>query len=304
MSRIVIGTRASKLAVTQAEWAIAKLKQAVPELEVNLVKIKTTGDQDMNVVLGRSAGQGIFVKELEIALLHHKIDLAVHSLKDLPTEIPAGLSLAAVTERIDARDALISQVGKLSELAPGSRIGTGSGRRAIQLLAIRRDISICPIRGNIDTRLQKVTQGEVEGVIVAAAAMMRMGWQDRITEFLPPENFTPAVGQGALGIEIRSGDEETASLISKINHETTWQCVTAERTFLKALGGGCRSHIAALGLISGGVLRLYGMVANASGSHILRASAQGSTSAPEEVGQSLAHKMIEMGALRLIADRA
>ena len=304
MSKIVIGTRGSKLAVTQAEWVIAKLKQVVPDLEVSLVKIKTAGDQDASMVLGRSAGQGIFVKELETALLQHKIDLAVHSLKDLPTEIPAGLSLAAVTERIDARDALVSRTGRLNELTPGARIGTGSGRRAIQLLAIRRDISICPIRGNIDTRLRKVAQGEVEGVIVAAAAMIRMGWQDRITEFLPPEHFTPAVGQGALGIEIRSEDKETASLVSKINHKTTWQCVTAERTFLKALGGGCRSPIAALGLISGGVLRLYGMIANASGSQILRASVEGSTSAPQKVGHSLAHRMIEMGALRLITDRA
>jgi len=303
MSKIVIGTRGSKLAVTQAEWVIAKLKQVVPDLEVSLVKIKTAGDQDASMVLGRSAGQGIFVKELETALLQHKIDLAVHSLKDLPTEIPAGLSLAAVTERIDARDA-VSRTGRLNELTPGARIGTGSGRRAIQLLAIRRDISICPIRGNIDTRLRKVAQGEVEGVIVAAAAMIRMGWQDRITEFLPPEHFTPAVGQGALGIEIRSEDKETASLVSKINHKTTWQCVTAERTFLKALGGGCRSPIAALGLISGGVLRLYGMIANASGSQILRASVEGSTSAPQKVGHSLAHRMIEMGALRLITDRA
>ncbi len=167
----------------------------------------------------------------------------------------------------------------LHELAPGSKIGTGSPRRAVQLLALRPDLQVCDIRGNIDTRLRKVSDGEFDGVIVAAAAMIRLGWEDRITEYLPIEHFTPAVGQGTLGIEIRSEDKEIATLVSKINDEPTWQAVTAERTFLQALGGGCRAPIAALGIVSDNTLKLTGMVAGVDGAHILRATEEGNASA-------------------------
>jgi hydroxymethylbilane synthase len=244
----------------------------------------------------------VFVKELEKALLDGEIDLAVHSLKDLPTEIPYGLFLAAATTRLDPRDVLISRAGKLAGLAPGSKIGTGSLRRSVQLLALRPDLEICGIRGNIDTRLRKVSEGEVDGIIVAAAALIRLGWQDKTTEYLPIEHFTPAVGQGALGIETRSEDKETASLASAINHEPTWQSVTAERTFLRALGGGCRAPIAALGIVSDGVLKLSGMVASVDGVHILRATEEGDALAPEQVGKRLTQKMVAMGALDYIAE--
>jgi hydroxymethylbilane synthase len=208
--------------------------------------------------------------------------------------------LAAVTARLDPRDVLVSRCGSLCELTPGSKIGTGSPRRAAQLLALRPDLLACGIRGNIDTRLLKVSDGEFDGVIVAAAAMIRLGWEDRITEYLPIEHFTPAVGQGALGIEIRSEDKEIATLVSKINDGPTWQAVTAERTFLQTLGGGCRAPIAALGSVSDGTLKLTGMVAGADGSQILRASEEGNTSAPEQLGERLARKMLESGALALI----
>ncbi len=300
MREITIGTRGSKLAVIQAEELLAKLREAFPGLKAGVVKIKTAGDRYRTIALDEFAGQGIFVKELEKALLDRQIDIAVHSLKDLPTEIPDGLTLSAATARLDPRDVLVSRCGKLYELAPGSKIGTGSPRRAVQLLALRPDLQVCGIRGNIDTRLRKVAEGEFDGVIVAAAAMIRLGWKDRIKEYLPVEHFTPAVGQGTLGIEIRSEDKEIATLISKINDEPTWQAVTAERTFLQALGGGCRAPIAALGIVSANTLKLTGMVASIDGIHILRATEEGSASTPEQLGNRLAKKMSEMGALALI----
>jgi len=294
---ITIGTRGSKLALVQAEWVLAKLREINPGLKASIVKIVTRGDQEINTGLDKFAGQGIFVKELERALIDGKIDLAVHSLKDMPITIPGELSLAAVTLRFDPRDVLISRAGRLTELIPGSKIGTGSIRRTVQLLAYRSDLEICEIRGNIDTRLRKVFKGELDGIVIAAAAMIRMGGEDKITEYLPVEHFVPAVGQGALGIEIRSNDKETTTLVSYVNHEATWQSVVAERVFLQALGGGCRSPIAALGMISDNTLKLEGMVASTSGSNILRCSEEGIALAPEEVGTRLAQKMIEMGAL-------
>ncbi len=300
--RIAIGTRGSKLAVIQAESVLAELKRTTPGLEAAIVKIATRGDREGDTELHKFAEQGVFVKELEKALIGGKIDLAVHSLKDLPTEIPDGLSLAAATARLDPRDVLVSRAGKLAELAPGSKIGTGSPRRAVQLQAYRSDLEICEMRGNIDTRLRKVAEGEVDGIVVAAAALVRLGWEDRITEYLPPEHFVPAVGQGTLGIEIRSGDKETAALVSRVNHKATWQSVVAERTFLQALGGGCRAPIAALGVVSGGVLKLDGMVAGAESSHILRCSGEGDALAPEKVGARLAQKMVHMGASDYVAE--
>ncbi len=299
---IAVGTRGSKLAEIQAESVVIKLKEAMAELDARVVKIVTTGDRENTTALDKFAGQGVFVKELEQALIDGKINLAVHSLKDLPTEIPDGLLLAAVTARLDPRDVLVSRGKRLADLAPGSRIGTGSLRRAVQLLTYRSDLEICEIRGNIDTRLQKVTQGEFDGIIVAAAALIRLGWQDKITEYLPADHFVPAVGQGALGIEIRSDDTETAELISRANHEPTWRSVTAEREFLRALGGGCRAPIAALGTVSGNTLKLEGMVATADASHILRQSEEGDALAPEKVGVRLAQKMAGLGALDLIAN--
>jgi hydroxymethylbilane synthase len=300
MREITIGTRGSKLAMIQAEELLARLREIFPGLKAGLVKIRTRGDRYSTTALEEFAGQGVFVKELEKALLDKRIDLAVHSLKDLPSEIPEGLLLAAVTTRLDPRDVLISRCEKIAELAPGSKIGTGSPRRAVQLLALRPDLRVCNIRGNIDTRLRKVSDGEFDGAIVAAAAMIRLGWEERITEYLPIDHFTPAVGQGTLGIEIRFEDKEIATLLSKINDETTWHAVTAERTYLQALGGGCRAPIAAFGTVSGSILKLTGMVAGANGSQLLRAAEDGYASDSERIGRRLAQKMADMGALALI----
>ena len=299
---IVVGSRRSKLALIQAESVMAMMKEINPDLGISISKIVTEGDRNRRTRLDQMAGAGIFVKELEEALLDSRIDIAVHSLKDVPAEIPGELRLLAVTERIDPRDVLISRSGKLDELPPGSRIGTGSLRRAAQLISYRPDLKVCSIRGNIDTRLRKVLSGEVDGIILAAAAMLRLGWEDRISEYLPLEYFLPSVGQAVLMIESRLDDEEMVELVSPINHLPTWQSITAERAFLSALGGGCRAPIAALGTVSGAILKLEGMVADASGRQKLCASEEGNAMLPEEIGVSLAQKILDMGASKFITE--
>jgi len=300
--KIVIGSRGSRLAMTQAEAVSTELQQSNPGLEFILTTMLTRGDREPRVSLNRMADVGVFVKELEEALLDGTIDLAVHSLKDMPTQIPFGLSLAAVAARLDPRDVLVSKNTGLAELASGSRIGTGSLRRVVQLLSYRTDLRIQSVRGNVDTRLQKVSSGQLDGVILAAAAMIRLDWQERITEYLPLEHFLPAVGQGALGIEIRSGDEQMAELVSVVSHRPTWCSVVAERAFIRALGGGCRAPIAALGTVDDDTLRLEGMVAGSGGQSMVRGSEEGNMSGPEEVGIRLAQKMLEMGAMQIIAE--
>ena len=298
--RIVVGSRGSRLALVQTESVIAKIREANPHLEVNLRKIVTTGDRDRHTQLDR-IGVAVFVKELEQALLDGRIDMAIHSLKDVPTEVPQGLRLLAVTERLDPRDALVAK-SKLNTLTPGSRIGIGSLRRAVQLTQFRPDLEVCSIRGNIDTRLYKVSSGEVDGVIVAAAAMLRLNWEDKITEYLPLEHFLPSVGQGALVVEARLDDKEMADIVFPLNHLPTWQSIIAERVFLRAMGGSCRVPIAALGKVNGSTLKVEGMIANPKGGGMLRASEEGSARSPEEVGARLAQKMLAMGASEFIAE--
>ena len=303
MSRkIVVGSRGSKLALIQAESVAAKIRETNPSIEVSISQIVTKGDRDRHVQLDQMAGIGVFVKELEEALLDGRIDLAVHSLKDMPAEIPQGLCLAAVTERADPRDVLVSRGERLAELASGAKIGTGSLRRAVQLNACRPDLEACGIRGNVDTRLRKVANGEFDGVILAAAALKRLGWEDRVSEYLPTEHFLPAVGQGALAIETRLDDSEVAKIVVPLNHLPTWQSITAERAFLSTLGGGCRAPIAALGTVNGTVLRLEGMVADVGRKMTLFSAEEGSNTAPEELGVRLAQKLLRMGASEFIAE--
>lgn len=300
--KIVVGSRGSNLALIQAEEVLTRLRELSSEIEFSLAPIVTRGDRERNVPLDRMPGVGVFVKELEEALFDRRIDLAVHSLKDMPVQIPHDLALAAVGARLDPRDVLASRGEKLAELAAGSRIGTGSLRRMSQLSNCRPDLKVETIRGNIDTRLNRVSSGDLDGVVLAAAAMIRMGWEERITEYLPLEHFLPAVGQGTLGLEIRSGDEQVAELVSVLNHRPTWCSVVAERAFLQALGGGCHAPIAALGIVNGDNIKLEGMVSDATGQTILRSSEEGSTSDPEQVGVRLAKKMLETGALRILAE--
>ncbi len=298
--RIVVGSRGSKLALLQAQEVVDQLSLANPHLNFELKTIKTAGDIDRKTSLNVLGGKGIFVKEIEDALLRRDIDIAVHSLKDMPTDIPSGLRLAAATERLDPRDVFVSARGvRLSKLPPGSRIGTGSQRRAVQLLAQRRDVTITDMRGNIDTRLRKCTSGEVDGIMLAAAALIRMKLDGKITEYLLADTFVPAVGQGTLGIEIRD-DGAMDDIVAALNHRPTWLAVTAERAFLKALGGGCREPIAALGIIKGAKLYLRGMVANCASNDVMYADVSGESKAAEKVGARLASEMLKQGAGALI----
>jgi hydroxymethylbilane synthase len=300
--RLVVGSRGSRLAVIQAEELIGQLRNAVPQLELSLVKIRTQGDRDRKSPLNQIGGRGVFVKELEDALLRGKIDVAVHSLKDMPSQLDPGLQLAAVPPRRDPRDALVSGSGKtLSQLPAGARIGTGSQRRALELQAFRPDLKACPLRGNIDTRVSKVCPGGLDGVIVAAAALERMGWQDKVTEYLPIEVFLPAACQGALGVEIKAG-EGAAATVALVNDEVSWQTTAAERAFLRTLGGGCRSAIAAMARIENDTMHIEGMVAGLLSSKTVRAKLTSSRHMPEELGKRLAEKLLEMGAGKLIEE--
>lgn len=300
MKKLIVGSRASRLALLQANSVIDRLNSAKNKCAIHLCKIVTSGDKDRHTQLER-LGAAAFVKELEEALLDGRIDIAIHSLKDVPTTLPEGLCLAAVSERIDPRDTLVSASG-LMDLPPGSTIATDSLRRAVQLAALRPDLKTCNIRGNIDTRLRKVVSGEADGLIMAAAALIRLGWQDRIREFLPVEHFLPAVGQGAIAIEARSCDSEVLSMVSVLNDRPSWQAVMAERAFLRALGGGCRAPIAALGRVDGNSLSLEGMVAGITSRKVLRLRIEGRADDAEDTGKQLAAQLIRSGAADLIAE--
>ncbi len=299
---IVVGSRGSKLALIQAESVVARIRETNPGIKVSISHIVTQGDRDPHIQFDQMEEIGVFVKELEEALLDGRIDLAVHSLKDMPTQIASGLCLAAVTERLDPRDVLVSRGERLVELAYGAKIGTGSLRRTVQLSVCRPDLEICGIRGNVDTRLRKVADGEFDGVILAAAALKRLGWENRISEYLPTEHSLPAVGQGTLAIETRLDDSKVVKIALPLNHRPTWQSITAERAFLSALEGGCRAPIAALGTINGTILKLEGMVADVGRKKILLSSEEGSNTAPEELGRRLAQKLIAMGAAEFLAE--
>lgn len=299
---VVIGTRGSQLALRQTELVVDKLRQLCPDYSFVIQQMKTKGDQNPDAPLTKFSGKGVFVAELEVALLAGKIDLAVHSFKDLPVQISSGLTIAAAMERDDPRDALISARScPLNQLPSGARLGTGSPRRAIQLKAFRPDLEFCHIRGNVDTRWRKMHTQGFDGIILAAAGLVRLGWQERITEYLSPEICIPAVGQGALAVEVRVGDKEIGQLVAAINHLPTAKAVAAERSFLQGLGGGCHAPIAALGKIMNNILELDGMVASGEGGIMIREKERGSPDSPEEVGRKLAEKLLKMGAREILA---
>lgn len=253
--------------------------------------------------LSRIGGKGVFVKEVQEALLGGKVDIAVHSFKDLPTEPNPGLTLACITRRLDPRDALVSREGlSLDRLPPGARVGTSSPRRSAQLKAFRPDLALVEMRGNLDTRLRKVASGMVETAVVATAGLLRLGWGDRISQFIPPEICLPSVGQGALAVEMREGDEELAEMLAALDHPPTRLAVTAERAFLEALGGGCHYPIAALGEMVGQRLLLQGMVASPTGERVLRDRAEGKD--PVATGQALARKLLGQGAGEILKEVA
>lgn len=295
--KIRIGTRGSKLAVVQCEWVRDRLREHNPSVEVDLVRIKTKGDKILDSPLSRIGGKGLFVKEIEEALLAGSIDLAVHSMKDMPAELPEGLILTSYPEREDPHDVLVSHGDvSLAEMREGGRLGTSSLRRAAQVLHKRPDLEIVPLRGNVDTRLKKLRSGAFDAVILAAAGMSRLGLEDEISQILPTEEVLPAIGQGALGLEVKEGNRAAIDLLSFMNHPPTEWAVRAERAFLHRLEGGCQVPIAGFARLDGEELVLEGMVAELDGTRLLRDEMRGTREQAAEIGVSLAERLIAAGA--------
>ncbi len=295
-SGLIIGTRGSALARWQAEWVKARLQAAHPDLDVSLAIIKTTGDKILDVPLASVGGKGLFVKEIEEALLSGAVDLAVHSMKDVPTVLPEPLHLAAIPPRETPYDALISRDNlPLAALPAGATVGTSSLRRQAQLLAHRRDLKIVSVRGNLDTRLRKVTDGLMDAIVLAAAGLRRLGWESSITELLPPDVCLPAIGQGALGIECRRADERVNRLLAALDDRSARVCVGAERAFLARLEGGCQVPIAAHATLVGDRLRLQGLIAGVRGERVLRDEQTGAAADGAALGRELAERLLGRG---------
>ncbi|MDF9408051.1 MAG: Porphobilinogen deaminase [Pelotomaculum sp. PtaB.Bin013] len=298
---IVIGTRESRLALWQANWVKDCLQKLAPAYSFRIKGIKTLGDKNLDTALAKIGDKGLFTKELELALLRGKIDLAVHSMKDMPTILPEGLVIGAVCRRENPGDVLISRKGnKLEDLPPGAIIGTSSLRRRAQLCHYRNDFKIINLRGNVDTRLGKLESEMMDAVVLSFAGVHRLGLGDRITQLIPLEVCLPAVGQGSIGVEIRAGDEEMQNLTGKIDHHESRLAVTAERALLRKLEGGCQIPVGALGTVDNGRLLLEGVVASLDGSKLVRSSWSGSAEDAASIGVQLAEKLAQMGAGELL----
>ena len=300
MKPVTIGTRGSKLALWQAHWIEERLKDRNVPTRIEI--IKTTGDKITDVALAKVGSEtglkGVFTKEIEEALIAGSIDLAVHSLKDLPTELDPRLAVNCIPKRADPRDVLVGMT--LAELPKGATVGTSSLRRAAQMRHLRPNVQVQDIRGNVDTRLRKLDEGRYDAILLASAGLHRLGWQDRIAEILEPEVMLPAVGQGALGIETRSGDDAINELLSPLDDPETRIAVTAERALLAALGGGCQVPLGAHAILDGERLSLLGVVVSEDGRQTVRAAVTGAPDAPEALGQAAAARLLERGARDLI----
>lgn len=302
LKELRIGTRASQLALWQANWVKSELEKRYPDMTVTLLKIKTLGDKILDVPLAQVGGKGLFVKEIEEAMLRGEIDIAVHSMKDVPTEFPEGLGLYCITEREDPRDAVISRGVKFAELPQGARIGTSALRRQAQLLKVRPDLEMVIIRGNVETRMNKLETEGLDAVILAAAGLNRLGFADRISELLPPDLSLPAIGQGALGIECNLTDEDVKDAISFFNHPETSAAVRAERALLWRCEGGCQVPIAAYGEVTGGELKLTGFIASVDGKVSVKGSVTGPVEHPEKLGVQLAEQLLAEGGHAILAE--
>jgi len=299
-----VGTRGSDLALWQARHVIALLSPERPGVEFHVVEVTTRGDRDRETPLHRAGGVGLFVKGLEVALLDERIDLAVHSLKDMPSRMPSNLALAAVPQRADPRDTLVSATGaRLTDLPAGARIGTGSPRRKAQILALRPDLKVVGIRGNVDTRLAKVFAGDYDAVVLAAAGLIRLDREEAITEYLSPEILLPAAGQGALAVEIRADDDGTRVTVAAANHGPSWAAAQAERSFMARLGAGCHVPAAAYAVVEGdeGRLWLRGLVASPDGQPVIRAERRGAMDAADVLGRAVAEDVLQRGAEELLS---
>ena len=292
-----VATRKSQLALWQAEHVATLLRRAHAGLEVELVPIVTQGDRIQDRTLAAIGGKRLFIKELEVALEERRADIAVHSMKDLPSDLPEGLTIAAVLERADARDALLTaKAARLDDLPRGARVGTSSLRRQAQLLAARPDLTIETLRGNVDTRLRRLDAGDMDAIVLACAGLIRLGLESRITARLDPKISLPAVAQGVIGIECRSADARTRGLVTVLNHPATRIAMDAERAFAHRLGGSCQSPIAAHAELEGKRLILNGLVAEPDGSRLLRDTLSGSVDDPAALGRQLAERILAAGA--------
>ena len=300
-SQIIIATRESALALWQANFIRARLAKLYPQTESKILGMTTRGDQILDVSLSKIGGKGLFIKELEQALEDRRADIAVHSMKDVPMEMPAGYVLAAIAEREDPRDAFVSnQYTGLDALPPGSVVGTSSLRRESQLRARFPHLQVQPLRGNVQTRLRKLDEGQFAAIILAAAGLKRLGLADRITALLSPEVSLPAVGQGALGIECRSDRTDLIKLMEPLHHLPTAQCVEAERAMSRALGGSCEVPLGGFAEINGGVLRLRGFVASQDGSRVISDELSGNPGMGAVMGAQLAQNLKARGAQEIL----
>lgn len=297
-NKLIIGTRGSKLALWQANWVKERLEKLYPYLKIEIEKIKTTGDKILDTPLAKIGGKGLFVKEIEEALLSKKIDIAVHSMKDVPTEIPEGLQISAICEREDPRDAFISIDGTLlSGLPKGAQIGTSSLRRIVQLKALRKDLEIKPLRGNVDTRLRKLKEGKFYGIILAMAGIKRMGLESNVTETIPEEIMIPAIGQGAIGIETRLDDDFINEIIKPLNHQETSICVLSERAFLSVIGGGCQVPLACHAkLLKNKQLKIIAMIGDPyCEMPMIKGNKEGRIKDAQKLGKELAEELLLIG---------
>jgi len=299
--QIRIGTRGSQLALWQARWVQSRIQSIEPDAEIELTTIKTIGDKILDVPLAKVGGKGLFVKEIEEAILDGRVDLAVHSMKDMPSELPEGLVIGAVPEREMPGDVLLSRKDlRLSELPEGAQIGTSSLRRGAQLLACRPDLRIVPLRGNLDTRIRKLDTENLDAIVLAAAGVRRLGLQTRVTEYLDVDIMVPAVGQGALCIECRKNDDMLRPILDAMEDPGTRTVVTAERAFLARLEGGCQVPIAGHGILENDRLQVTGLVAELDGKTVIRESLDGLPEKAEEIGTSLADILLERGAREIL----
>ncbi|GAA5588198.1 porphobilinogen deaminase [Acinetobacter calcoaceticus] len=301
MKTLKIATRQSPLALWQAEYIRARLQELHPDLTVELVKFVTQGDKILDTPLAKIGGKGLFVKELEAALLDRRADLAVHSMKDVPMALPEGLTLAVICEREDPLDAFVSnQFEKFADLPQGAKVGTSSLRRKSQILKQRPDLQIIDLRGNVGTRLGKLDDGQYDAIILASAGLKRLGLSERIRHCLTPDISLPAVGQGALGLECRAADNEVLSLIQPLLHQETDVCVRAERAFNAYLEGGCQVPIAGYATLQNGQIHIEGRVGSADGQTLLRAELTDEASNAQQLGENLARNLLDQGAGELL----
>ena len=301
--KIVIGTRSSKLALWQADYVAECLKEEYPGLEVEMKLMTTKGDKILDAPLAKIGGKGLFTKELEQEMLEGGIDLAVHSLKDMPTEVPEGLVIAAITKRADPGDAVVSlKYGHFADLPQGAKVGTSSLRRKAQLLHARPDLNIQDLRGNVNTRLRKLEEENFDAIVLAVAGLTRLGFKDRIAEVMPREIMLPAVGQGALAIEARGDDAEILEMLAFLNDEDMVACAKGERAFLAKVEGGCQVPVGVYGSVEEGELQLEAVIASLDGTRLYRDKLTGAKSEAEELGGELAEKLLAAGGLEIMQE--